>query len=445
MQMREDETAIKEGLSLAIAVREQYMHQAHWIIEHDDEHIEHFEEWSRRVVESIEALVPRIPQPEQHRLQQVKADCEALNILFREKIMPAVDRDDRELIVTYHLEAQAITERAAMQADTVARIAEQQMAHAHVVATDATEIGIITGAVCVLLVVLLSIGFTMRLKELVLNPLGVLTDAARRFGGGDFASRVGNVGKGELLAVSRAFDRMANQLETHEKKLVRMERMAAIGQLAAGMAHEINNPIAIIRGYLKTMHTETSIETLQDELRILDEEAAVCQQLVEDLLTYSRIPQLECLNVDIASLLEDSASRFLETPAGDAVSLVVNCENGQAYADPARIRQVIVNLLLNASQASQGGGTVEVHGSIIPNGGYQFSIEDDGPGIDPNDLEKLFEPFFTSRAGGSGLGLAVCQGIVHGHGGTIQVENVQPTGARFTVSLPGVIRQEEIG
>ena len=150
----------------------------------------------------------------------------------------------------------------------------------------------------------------MRLRGAVIKPLDRLADAARRFGSGDSRARVGNVGEGEFRALSEAFDAMAEELEAREKRLVESERLAAIGQLAAGVAHEINNPIGIIRGYLKTMGPETPPETLREELQILDEEAAACQSIAEDLVTFARAPDLRRDSFALDTLLADTLRRF---------------------------------------------------------------------------------------------------------------------------------------
>lgn len=432
--MQEDEVAIRESLSLSVAVREQYIHQAHWMIERDVEHLHHYEDWLTRIASSLAVIRPLVPSDSLWRVEQLAADSAALDALFENSVAPAVRRGDSESVVRLHREADALAARAAAHADALGLTVANRMAHAHVDATHATNLGLLTGAVCVLLVLMLSVGFTLRLRRAVVKPLAVLSDAARNFGAGRFDIRLGAVGIGELRAVGEAFDKMAEELQAREKQIVEKERMAAIGQLAAGIAHEINNPIQIIRGYLKTMATDGCSEEFVDELRIIDEEAAACQRIADDLVAYARTPELRRQDVVMSELIAESARRLSEThKVPHAVE--VSADAATLHVDPDRIRQVLLNLLLNASQVSADGTPIEVRGAA-GNSSYEIAIADRGPGIDPHNIERVFEPFFSQRAGGTGLGLAVCRGIVDAHGGTIEAHARSGGGTTFTVRLP---------
>jgi signal transduction histidine kinase len=437
LQMREDEAAIKESLNLATAVREQYMHQAHWLIEREEEHLDHYARWLERIEQGIRTLRLLLSEAEHHRLDQIAADSRALDEVFRNTIRPAAERGDWKAIAEGHRSAQHISQRAADQADAIATVAERKMAGAHDSAIRATRLGLVAGALCVLLVLSLSIAFTVRLRRAVLKPLEVLSEAARRFGSGDFFSRVGDVGEGELRALSETFDRMAEELEARERRLVESERMAAIGQLAAGVAHEINNPIGIIRGYLKTMGPDSPPEALREELQILDDEAASCQRIAEDLVAYARAPDLQCDSIAMDRLLKETVRRFQETSDGAGLRVVLNVAPGEAYGDGGRLRQVLLNLMVNAAQVSEAGGLIEVSGALVESGAFEILVSDRGPGISSEDRTKIFEPFFSKRPGGSGLGLAVCQGILRAHGGNIVAEDREGGGTTFRVRVPG--------
>lgn len=441
--MQVGETAIRESLVLATAVREQYIHQAHWIIEQDPSHLEHYGEWVRRVQRVAEHLKPLVPADERWRVEQVLQDSRAFDEVFRTSLMPAVKLGDHLAVVQRHKEVDRLAARATQQADLIAGVVEQRMAMDHASATRAARIGLVTGATGILLVLFLSVVFTLRLRRAVLKPLEVLSAAARRFGSGDFESRVGAVGEGELRAVATAFDRMAEELEAREKRLIQSERMAAIGQLAAGVAHEINNPIQVIRGYLKTMGPDTSPTVLREELQILDEEAAACQRIAEDLVAFARAPELHRDRVEMHTLLCESVRRFGETPEGSRQPVHLMVEPGEILADRGRLRQVIRNLLANAAHFSEPDQPIEVTGQPWDGLGYEISISDRGPGIAPEDRGKIFEPFFTKRAGGSGLGLSVCLSIVRAHGGTLSVEDNPDHGATFRIRVPGPIADAE--
>ncbi len=436
LEMRDDEKAIKGSLDLATAVREQTMHQTHWLIERGEEHLDHYGQWRERVERDIRTLRPLLPEAERHRLDQIAADSRALDEVFRSAIRPAAARDDWEAVAAGHRRAQQISQRAAAQADAIATVVERKMASAHVSAIRATRIGLVAGALCVLLVLSLAFAFTIRLRRAVLKPLEILSSAARRFGSGAFDSRVGNVGEGEFRALSEAFDHMAEELEEREGRLVESERMAAIGQLAAGVAHEINNPIGIIRGYLKTMGPDSPPQALREELQILDDEAAACQRIAEDLVAYARAPDLRRSSIAMDPLLRETVRRFQEASDDARLRVALDVAPGRAYADGGRLRQVFLNLMLNAVSADDG--RIDVSGAPAEDGSYVVLVSDRGPGVSPEDRSKIFEPFFTKRPGGSGLGLAVCQGIVRAHGGSIAVEDREGGGATFCVRIPSV-------
>lgn len=436
-QMRSEERAISQSHLLATAVREQYMHQAHTIIEQDASHIGHYEEWVARVASAVQELGPLTTGSSgQARLESVKARSQQLDAMFREQILPAVRRDDQHATVRLHHAADSLSAGAASDADFLAALAQQRMVDAHQSATRAVEVGITGASLCIALVVSLALGYTLMLRKAVFKPLAALAGAARRFGAGDFSARLGPIGEGELRAFSEAFDRMAEEIEARELRMLQAERMAVIGQLAAGVAHEINNPIGIIRGYLKTMTPDSERQTLQEELRILDEEAAACQRIAEDLLMYAKVTELQRAPTMMRSYLVESVQRFEEAGLKTEGRLVVNAQNCLAEIDPVRLRQLVFNLLSNASKVAPPGSPIEVVGTQLSHEMYEITVADRGPGVSKGDRQRIFEPFFSKTSGGSGLGLAVCESITRAHGGTITAEDNPLGGALFRVRFP---------
>jgi len=434
--MQRDETAIQESLALSTAVRELFIHQAHLLLSGNTEHISHYDQYRQSVLSAIKALRPLVPKDEADRVKRVSAATQELDDLFEKHLRPAAARGDREALARFHRRAEELVQTTTTEADAIARIVERRMAGAHTSATHYARAGLLAGTLCMVLVVLLSVAFTRHLRRAVLRPLHVLSAAADRLGAGDFRSRVGPVGEGEMGQVAEAFDRMADEVEEREKRLIESERMAAIGQLAAGVAHEINNPIHVIRGYLKTMGAETTPEELVAELAILDEEAAACQRIAEDLVAYSRIPEIDLSPVELDQLVADTVARFLETPEGSGREVTVDVSPGTLHADTGRLRQVLLNLLNNAAQAAPAEEPIHVEGTVAPDGATEIRVLDRGKGVALEDQPRVFEPFFTKRSGGSGLGLAVCQGIIRAHGGNIRVEDRPGGGAAFRVVLP---------
>lgn len=435
MEMRGDESSIAQSHVLATAVREQYTHQAHTIIEGNRSHLGHYQQWVDQVVTTAQALRPIVHAPERTRLDSVLSKSRELDSMFQDQIVPAVERGDRETVARLHHAADHLSSTAAEEADAIAHAVEMGMVEAHVSATRAARMGLIGGGLCIGLVLALSLGYTLRLREAVLKPLAALAESARRFGGGDYSARLGHVGEGELRALAEAFDHMAEAIEARERRMLQAERMAVIGQLAAGVAHEINNPIGIIRGYLKTMTPDSPSDVLQEELRILDEEAAACQRIAEDLLMYARGSELRLEPTEMRGFLTEAVRRFEDKGSEGKYRLVVNAQSGTARLDPGRLRQVLFNLLRNAAEVAPAGSPIELVGTRLPEGAYEITVADRGPGVEPADRPLIFDPFFSKTAGGSGLGLAVCESIVRAHGGKIAVEDNPGGGALFRVRL----------
>ncbi|HKP64202.1 MAG TPA: HAMP domain-containing sensor histidine kinase [Polyangiales bacterium] len=433
--MRADERAIDQSHALATAVREQYAHQAHTIIEVTRSHLDHYQVWVEKVRQVVDALRPLVPASERSRLDRVVEHSRALDTMFRSAMVPAVERGDLKAVVTLHHEADRLSSAAAGEADAIARAVELRMAHAHTLATRDATAGLLGGGACIGLVLALSLSYTLRLRAAVLKPLAALAEAARRFGAGDYSTRIGERGEGEFRELARGFDRMVEEIAARERRMLQAERMAVIGQLAAGVAHEINNPIGIIRGYLKTMAPSSAPGVLQDEIRILDEEAAACQRIAEDLLEYARVTELRVEPTSMREFLLESIRRFEDARTTDGCRFVVNAQPSVMSVDPGRIRQVLFNLLRNAAHVSPRGSPIEVVGTRTSSG-YEITVADRGPGVDAKDRASIFQPFFSRTSGGSGLGLAVCESIVRAHGGSIGVEDGPMGGAMFRLQLP---------
>ena len=437
-EMQSGEATIREGLALATAAREQYIHQAHMLIEQGDGHMDHYPQWVERVQAGAQALRARLPASEHWRIDAVIKDSVAIDSLFRRELLPALGRPDFAVVVRQnHDELERLSADAVAHADALARSAEAGMAHEHHRAIRASRWGLLTGAGGMLLVVLLSVLYTARLRRSLLTPLASLVSAAGRFGQGEFSTRVGRIGEGELQAVADACDHMAVELQAREQRLIAAERMAVIGQFAAGIAHELNNPIGVIRGYLKTMKPTQPLDMLKEELQILDEEAAACQRIAEDLLAFAAPRGLTRKRMRVDELVVSAVQRFVDSGEARGHEIAVATAPSELLADAGRLRQVIFNLLRNAVQASPAGSPIEVNGEAAPGqGSYILSIADLGPGVRDEDKPRIFEPFFSKHVGGSGLGLAVCHGIIAAHGGRITVEDRSGPGAVLRVSLP---------
>ena len=227
---------------------------------------------------------------------------------------------------------------------------------------------------------------------------------------------------------------MAAALKEHQARLVESEKAAGIGRLAAGFAHEINNPLQVMLGYL-SLNRDVADRRLAAQLGAVEEETRRCEQIVEGLLELTRPREALVLGqVDLRSLCDDviGAIRALPLPAG--VRLAVS-GTATAQADRAKLRQAVFNLVKNAVEAAGPDGAVEVEVGTAE-GNSTISVSDTGPGVSAEQKTRLFEPFFTTKASGTGLGLAVSRAILRVHGGDIDLRNAGATGAHFVLRLP---------
>lgn len=431
--MQEEEQPIRRGYQLSAAVREQALHVSHTLIGKDDSHLARYHEWHDRLQGHLQYLQHHVPATEVPRLEQLGETTASIHHLFISEALPAVRQGDGLGAQQAHRRLDHLTQRAAESADRLAVAIEGQMAHSHHLATRSTRIGILAGVGGLSVIFVLSVVHTLRLRGSLIEPLRVLGGAAERFGAGEFSHRVPDLDGQELSSLGHTMNQMAAELAQRQQRLVKSERMAALGQLAAGVAHELNNPIGIMRGYLKTMSPNDDPKQLTDELAILDEEARHCQKVAEDLVSYSRVDQLTLEPIAIHQLIENVAQRVAESE-DRADDLTLELEAAEAEVDRTKVRQVVMNLVLNAFQISSPGSRVTLNGTQRDES-YRLQVRDQGPGFQESDQDRIFEPFFTQRQGGSGLGLSVAQGIVQAHGGSISAKNA-PGGALFSVHFP---------
>jgi two-component system NtrC family sensor kinase len=216
--------------------------------------------------------------------------------------------------------------------------------------------------------------------------------------------------------------------------------LAGLGLLAAGVAHEINNPLAIIRGNTELLQDEIPAEALErEEVEAIMVEVGRIERIVNNLRVFSKREALLPHPFELERLLDGILDQI-----GHQIPLERYCIERHyrgcgivVKGDEERLRQVFTNLILNGLQAMPEGGRLTVAAVVIEDGRLvRVTVSDNGSGISPEHIEKLFTPFFTTKSRGTGLGLAVSYGIVSDHGGEIRVESREGEGAAFTVLLP---------
>jgi len=434
--MRESGLHLRESLSLSLDIREHYLHETRTVIDRDLRQVASHEAWFEELQARAAALRTAVQPDERAHLDVLVEESAALDQAFRESVLPAAVVHDHEQLAAAHRRAARHLRAATDAADAVADSLVERMAVGRQRAQRAMSTAMVAGCSGIVSIVLLAIFFSVQLRGAITLPLRKLAEAAGRIGRGERAAPAGQLGRGEIAVVARAFDSMAQAIDLREAALLRSERLAAVGELAAGVAHEINNPIGVIRGYLKTMIPESRDPEQAAELAILDEEAAACERIVEDLLAFGRDPDLRFELVDIRALLEERATRVRATEAAKGVDIGIDVEDARLEVDPIRFRQVIDNLLLNAVEYSSAGHGVEVFGRRVPPAVYRIEVRDRGPGIDQDERERVFDAFRSSRPGGTGLGLAVARALVEAHRGEISALPRGDGGTVMRVELP---------
>lgn len=233
------------------------------------------------------------------------------------------------------------------------------------------------------------------------------------------------------------------EIKKLEEKVRHSEKLAAIGELAAGVAHEIRNPLSSIKGFARFLAHSLSDRAQEKEYaEIMVKEVDRINRVVNDLLTFARPLEPELTPTDVLELAEHTM-RLVETDARSRdikIRSEINSDLKRFLLDANQITQALLNLMLNALQEVNNGGSIDV-GADVNEAGTRLNIwvEDNGPGIPQDKKKKIFDPFFTTREKGTGLGLAIVHKIVENHRGEIRVESPlsgNTRGCRFVMSLP---------
>jgi two-component system NtrC family sensor kinase len=308
----------------------------------------------------------------------------------------------------------------------------------------ATFLGIMLAGMIMALVV------SSLLARGVLGPIKNLVSVSHRWAKGELEHRVEPAGADEIAELAETFNLMASSLKERDDQLreyasqqiMKSERLATIGQLAAGVAHELNNPLGAVLMYTHLALEETEgKDVVRENLEKAVTEASRCKDIVRGLLDFARQSELKVEEADVSETVARTLSMVENQALFQNVQIheIMSPSLPKIWIDVGQIQQVFTNMVLNAAEAMEGKGELTVIGRMTDDNEYvEIKFTDTGCGISPENQEKIFDPFFTTKevGRGTGLGLAVSHGIIARHKGTIEVESGLGKGTTFVIRLP---------
>jgi signal transduction histidine kinase len=341
------------------------------------------------------------------------------------------------------LEAQLLPYCRELRNYNAEQIDKSEAVHRHVLGQLAWQLAVV-GVVGSLAGLLLGYGVARGLRRSIHQLRVRVRDAADKLGQ-DLPAVELTEGHADLHLLDeqvrdlvKQIEQVVAKLQQREREVLRAEQLAAVGQLAAGVAHELRNPLTSIKMLIQAGREDAGGGLADDDLRVIDHEIRRMERTLRTFLDFARTPKPQRRHTDLAGLVDHTLGLVRGRAGKQKVDLLFDrpASPVPAEVDGEQVQQVLVNLALNALDAMPRGGRLRVALSAGPGGGTEILVEDSGPGIAPELLPRLFEPFASGKETGLGLGLVVSRRIAEGHGGTLTGGNRPEGGARFVVRLP---------
>ncbi len=274
----------------------------------------------------------------------------------------------------------------------------------------------------------------------VTRPLTELSSATGRIAAGDLGARLPADAPAELGQLIARFNGMASRLKETQDRLLHTAKLSIVGRLVAGISHELNNPLLALITHAELLGGHIAPGAAgREELDVILGESGRLKRILGELRDLVRPSTGEAARVELNPLARDVVNlvRHQAAKSGVAIEAEPDAGNPAARAVPDRVRQVLLNLALNALEAVPAGGTIRVRTSAGEDGTVRVVVEDNGPGISRENMARITEPFFSTKPGRMGLGLALSREIAERMGGTLAIESGEGKGTRATLSLPG--------
>lgn len=434
LAMREE--AVRYGLTLASCGRDQYIHTAHLIITHDEHHVNEVREVVKRMRNCQEHVRMAVSDDkERATLDDLDAAAEEFRRVFFEGIVPAVREHRAQDALDLHAKSEELLARIISDNDRLSSSFRARIDEANRRVNDLGAWAVSVSAAALFLGVGTAIVVGLRLGRSILDPVRDLVAGTEAVARGERLPSLPPAPIAELDRLRQSFEKMAHDLAARERALVEAEKRASMGLLAAGIAHQINNPIGVILGYARLLE-EGRVSDPKSALRILHDEAGEAKRIVETLLSLTRPGSVTPEEVRVAELIAGTIEHVRRYRRDARAQVRVECDPDLvARTDARKLQQVLTNLVVNGLEAMPRGGTVVVSAERR-DGDVVLEVSDEGPGLSKEEMERLFDPYFTTKKTGTGLGLAITQEIVQALGGRVEVRPRAPRGCVFSVRLP---------
>ena len=449
----------QDGLSAVLQMQSLALRQdaavADLVVEGNYERIEHFYSVAAQMERARQRVGVVLTTSEEKRwLQECRAVQDKLNSTFRIDFVPSLTKDDAGVEVEqFRRQCHRHMERIMNTCGRMRLRLRENIYQGTSRALAVQEAAVRNSGILFAVAVLASVVVSMWVARSVVTPIQKLIDGTEAIGRGDLSRRIELRRSDEFGRLAESFNRMTDTLRDHQRQLGQAEKMASLGQLAAGVAHEINNPLGVILGYTRVLLRDESVpEREREELQTIEEEALQCERIVQELLDLSRPMPAASDPVELNEIIAEVLDRA-RSQAGDGRLAITHRHRESALpvtGDRSKLRQAVQNIVQNAVEAMPEGGRFVVEGrrqrgpwkaeghaaGEATRDFVTVEFQDTGCGIAAEDLGSLFDPFFSRKSAGTGLGLSITYNIIRAHGGHIDVRSRLGKGSSFVVSLP---------